>query len=60
MKHIITTIVIALTCIFLSSNVYGQTMVNKNNTFVEFNEETDIVENHLNEGQKGSALYYPD
>lgn len=58
MKHIITTIVIALTCIFLSSNVYGQTMVNKNNTFVEFNEETDIVENHLNEGQKGSALYY--
>lgn len=33
-------------------------MVKKNNTFVEFNEETDIVENHLNEGQKGSFAYF--
>ena len=61
MKHIITIITITLVSLTLSSNVYGQmkVMVNKNNTFVEFNEETDIVENPLNDGgQKGSANYY--
>ena len=59
MKHIITIITITLVSLTLSSNIYGQIMVNKNNTFVEFNEETDIVENPLNEGgQKGSANYY--
>lgn len=59
MKHIITIITITIVSLTLSSNVYGQIMVNKNNTFVEFNEETDIVENPLNEEcQKGSACYY--
>ena len=61
MKHIIAIITITLVSLYLSSNVYGQVkvMVNKNNTFVEFNEETDIVENPLNDGgQKGSAAYY--
>lgn len=59
MKHIITIIAITIVSLTLSSNVYGQIMVNKNNTFVEFNEETDIVENPLNEEcQKGSAIYY--
>lgn len=58
MKLIITIIALTLATLTLSSNIYGQTMVNKNNTFVEFNEETDIVENHLNEGKKGSINYF--
>lgn len=59
MKNIFITIIFIFT-LFVSANMYGQSkvFVNKNNSFVEFNESTDIVENPLNEGKKGSANYF--
>ena len=59
MKKILITFILCLISICSFSQSKIKVFVHKNNSYVEFNESTDIVENRLNEGgQNGSMVYY--